>query len=95
MDYRQDDWGSRTHLLSKALTGAPEAGRVYSTRWLGVLARVGVPSIAVYGVELLVKQLKDESLTVASTALTILDEVCDDGPSTGSFVTASCTASSS
>jgi len=78
MDYRQDDWGSRTHLLSKALTGSPEAGRVYSTRWLGVLARVGVPSIAVYGVELLVKQLKDDSLTVASTALTILDEVCDD-----------------
>jgi len=78
MDYRQDDWGSRTHLLTKALTGAPESGRVYSTRWLGVLARVGVPSIAVYGVELLVKQLKDESLMVASTALTILDEVCDD-----------------
>jgi len=78
MDYRQDDWGSRTHLLTKALTGAPESGRVYATRWLGVLARVGVPSIAVYGVELLVKQLKDESLTVASTALTILDEVCDD-----------------
>jgi len=78
MDYRQDDWGSRTHLLTKALTTAPETGRVYSTRWLGVLARVGVPSIAVYGVELLVKQLKDESLTVASTALTILDEVCDD-----------------
>jgi len=78
MDYRQDDWGSRTHLLTKALTAAPEYGRVYATRWVGVLARVGVPSIAVYGVELLVKQLKDESLTVASTALTILDEVCDD-----------------
>ena len=31
-----------------------------------------------YGVELLVKQLLDESLTVASTALDILDEVCDD-----------------
>ena len=28
-----------------------------------------------YGVELLVKQLLDESLTVASTALDILDEV--------------------
>jgi len=78
MDYRQDDWGARSHLLTKALTAAPEIGRMYATKWLGVLARVGVPSISVYGVELLVKQLKDESLMVASTALTILDEVCDD-----------------
>ena len=39
---------------------------------------MGASSIAVYGVELLVRQLRDHSLTVASTALTILDEVCDD-----------------
>ena len=43
-----------------------------------MLARMGASSIAVYGVELLVRQLRDHSLTVASTALTILDEVCDD-----------------
>ena len=36
---------------------------------------MGASSIAVYGVELLVRQLRDHSLTVASTALTILDEV--------------------
>ena len=78
MDYRQEDWGSRSNLLVKALTVSSEQGRVYSTRWVGVLARMGVPSISVYGVELLVKQLADESLTVASTALAILDEVCDD-----------------
>ena len=36
---------------------------------------MGAASICVYGVELLVKQLKDSSLTVASTALSILDEV--------------------
>ena len=34
-----------------------------------------MPNIAVYGVELLVRQLMDESLMVASTALNILDEV--------------------
>ena len=51
---------------------------MYATRWLRVLARMGASSIAVYGVELLVRQLRDHSLTVASTALTILDEVCDD-----------------
>ena len=78
MDYRTDEWGARTHLLTKALTAAPEGGRVYATRWLRVLARMGASSIAVYGVELLVRQLRDHSLPVASTALTILDEVCDD-----------------
>ena len=78
MDYRQEDWGSRSNLLVKALTVSSEQGRVYSTRWVGVLARMGVPSISVYGVELLVRQLADSSLTVASTALSILDEVCDD-----------------
>ena len=78
MDYRQEDWGSRSNLLVKALTNSPEQGRVYATRWVGVLCRMGVPSIAVYGVELLVRQLADQSLTVASTALNILDEVCDD-----------------
>ena len=93
LDYRHEDWGARAHLLVKGLTGVTEAGRVYTTRWLGVLARLGVPNIAVYvknvrevfifsnvlcvryGVELLVRQLLDESLTVASTALDILDEV--------------------
>ena len=42
-----------------------------------MLARLGVPHIAVYGVELLVRQLLDESITVASTALEILDEVSE------------------
>jgi len=78
IDYRHEDWGSRTSLLVKGLTTGSEQGRIYSTRWLGVLARLGVPNIAVYGVELLVRQLMDESLVVASTALNILDEVCDD-----------------
>ena len=48
VDYRHEDWGARAHLLVKGLTGVSEAGRVYSTRWLGVLARLGVPNIAVY-----------------------------------------------
>ena len=94
LDYRHEDWGARAHLLVRGLTGVTEAGRVYTTSWLGVLARLGVPNIAVYvknvrvmfvifpcvryGVELLVKQLLDESLTVASTALDILDEVSDN-----------------
>ena len=48
VDYRHEDWGARAHLLVKGLTGVSEMGRVYSTRWLGVLARLGVPNIAVY-----------------------------------------------
>ena len=34
-----------------------------------LLSRLGQTNIAVYGVELLVKQVMDESLAVASTAL--------------------------
>ena len=78
LDYRQEKWDSRSHILVKGLRESSEQGRVYSTRWLGVLARLSVPNIAVYGVELLVKQLMDESISVSSTALNILDEVCDD-----------------
>ena len=48
VDYRHEDWGARAHLLVKGLTGVSEMGRVYSTRWLGVLARLVVPNIAVY-----------------------------------------------
>ena len=77
LDYRTSDWGSRL-LLTKALTSTPESGRLYSTRWLGVLARARAPSFAMYGVELLVEQLRDKSPQVAHTALNILDEVCDD-----------------
>jgi len=77
LDYRTSDWGSRL-LLTKALQSSMEAGRLYSTRWLGVLARARAPSFAMYGVEMLVEQLKDKSMQVACTALNILDEVCDD-----------------
>ena len=40
-----------------------------STHWLGVLASLNVPHIAVYGMELLVKQLTNDSLSMVSTAL--------------------------
>ena len=32
MDYRHEDWGARSHLLMKGLTGVTEVGRAYSTR---------------------------------------------------------------
>ena len=70
--------GHPLYFLFSGLTSGTELGRIYSTKWVGVLARLGVPHIAVYGVELLVRQLMDSSLTVASTALNILDEVCED-----------------
>ena len=44
-------------------------GGWYSTHWLGVLASLNVPHIAVYGMELLVKQLTNDSLSMVSTAL--------------------------
>jgi hypothetical protein len=51
-------------ILNKALSQSPEAGKLYSVRWLGVLARIRAPSFAQYGVEFLVEQLRDPSLQV-------------------------------
>lgn len=61
---RTADWRL---LLTKALSGSSEGGRIYTIKWLGILARIGAPSFAQYGVELLVEQLKDESLQVVRT----------------------------
>lgn len=61
---RTADWRM---LLSKALSGTSEAGRIYTIKWLRVLARIGAPSFAQYGVELLVEQLQGESLKVSMT----------------------------
>ena len=60
--YRSVDWRV---ILSKALSGHSEAGRLYTIRWLGVLARMGFPSFSQFGIELLVEQLKDNSLQVS------------------------------
>jgi len=43
VDYRSVDWRV---ILSKALSGHSEAGRLYTIRWLGVLARMGFPSFS-------------------------------------------------
>jgi len=75
IDYRTADWRL---MLTRALSGSSEAGRIYTVRWLGVLARMGAPSFAQYGVELLVEQLKDPALQVAVSSLSVLEEVCDD-----------------
>ena len=58
-------------MLTRALSGSSEAGRIYTVRWLGVLARMGAPSFAQYGVELLVEQLKDPALQVGRGCLLI------------------------
>jgi len=45
---------------------------------LRVLLRARVPGFQQWGVELLVQQLYDESKAVASEALAVLSEACED-----------------
>ena len=55
-----------------------QSGRLYSTKFLRVLLRAKVRSFTTWGIELLVGQLYDQSRSVAMTALSILDEACED-----------------
>ena len=59
-----------------------QTGRLYSTKFMRVLLRAKVRSFSSWGIELLVGQLYDQSRSVALTALSILDEACEDHVST-------------
>ena len=77
LDYTCEDWLSRT-LLSKALSEGTEACRLYATRFLGVLVRSRTANVSHWGIQLLVSKLFDESEMIASAAVDILDDACDD-----------------
>ena len=55
-----------------------QTGRLYSTKFMRVLLRAKVRSFSSWGIEMLVSQLYDQSRSVALTALSILDEACED-----------------
>ena len=57
--------------MTKALSGNSEAGRLYTIRWLRVLARIRATNFAQYGIELLVDQLRDNSMQVNWTLILI------------------------
>uniref|UniRef100_A0A8C2WG10 RPTOR independent companion of MTOR complex 2 n=1 Tax=Cyclopterus lumpus TaxID=8103 RepID=A0A8C2WG10_CYCLU len=76
LDYSRD--GLARVILSKSLTAATDACRLYSTKHLRVLLRASVEFFSSWGMELLVTQLHDHSKAVSMEALDILDEACED-----------------
>ncbi|XP_028296806.1 rapamycin-insensitive companion of mTOR-like isoform X3 [Gouania willdenowi] len=76
LDYSRD--GLARVLLSKILTAASDGSRLYATKHLRVLLRVGVEFFSNWGIELLVTQLHDRCMTVSMEALDILDEASED-----------------
>ena len=67
-----------------------QSGRLYSTKFMRVLLRAKVRSFSTWGIELLVGQLYDQSRSVALTALSILDEACEDHVSKFHFLSKGC-----
>ncbi|KAK9522489.1 hypothetical protein VZT92_018949 [Zoarces viviparus] len=76
LDYSRD--GLARVILSKILTAATDACRLYATKHLRVLLRANVEFFSSWGMELLVTQLHDHSKAVSMEALDILDEACED-----------------
>lgn len=74
-DYATD--GPHRGILAKILTCRQESSRLYATQFLLVLLRAGLPSFERWGVEMLVKQLFDQSKAVSLAALNIAHEACE------------------
>uniref|UniRef100_UPI00358F50D2 rapamycin-insensitive companion of mTOR isoform X3 n=1 Tax=Myxine glutinosa TaxID=7769 RepID=UPI00358F50D2 len=75
LDYGRD--GLARVMLCKALTGSGEGLRLFSTRLLCVLVRVGAPFVGSWGLDLMLTQLHDPCPAVACAALSALEEACD------------------
>ena len=69
-----------------------QSGRLYSTKFMRVLLRAKVRLFSSWGIEMLVGQLYDQSRSVALTALSILDEACEDKVGSTSRQLFSCSA---
>ncbi|KAL2091761.1 hypothetical protein ACEWY4_011559 [Coilia grayii] len=76
LDYSRE--GLARVILSKILTAATDACRMYATKHLRVLLRANVEFFSNWGMELLVTQLHDHNKAVSMEALDILDEACED-----------------
>lgn len=65
--------------IDKALKSSPQRGsRHYATQFLLVLLRAKVPNFEVWGIPLIISQLKDKERLISLTALDILLEACHD-----------------
>uniref|UniRef100_A0A914RYI7 Rapamycin-insensitive companion of mTOR domain-containing protein n=1 Tax=Parascaris equorum TaxID=6256 RepID=A0A914RYI7_PAREQ len=71
LDYSADDGLTRV-VLQTALTSTNEAGRKWSTRFLGVIAGHELQGFAEWGMSLLLAQLSDHSAKVVRHAIRLL-----------------------
>lgn len=69
--------GPHHEILAKTLTCHQESSRLYATQFLLVLLRANILRFENWGIELLVKQLFDQSKAVQLTALSTLHEACE------------------
>ncbi|KAF7494820.1 Rapamycin-insensitive companion of mTOR [Sarcoptes scabiei] len=76
LDYSEPSF-SRS-ILSKVLTSPIESSRIYATKFMRVLLRLGVPDFSKWGVEFLITQLYDQSSAISHESLHILDEACSE-----------------
>lgn len=75
LDYRES--GPARNLLSSVLKCKNENSRLYSTQFLLVLLRAGLPKFNAWGIKLLAQQLNDNARMVRLTALNILHEAVE------------------
>ncbi|CAH0555004.1 unnamed protein product [Brassicogethes aeneus] len=69
--------GSSRKILALTLTCNQENSRLYATQFLLTLLRAGVHQFSVWGMEMLVNQLKDKSKAVYLAAMNALHEACE------------------
>lgn len=79
LDYTND--GLARVILRKALTSTSEASRKWTTRYLGVLASVDLPLFSDWGIQLMLRQLADESSKVVRQTIRLLNRWLVEHPS--------------
>ncbi|CAI5441287.1 unnamed protein product [Caenorhabditis angaria] len=79
LDYSTE--GITRTILRKALTSSDEISRKWVTRYLSVLASVELPGFDDWGVQLMLRQLTDESPKVVRNALRLLNRWLPEYPS--------------
>eukprot|EP01156_Anaeramoeba_ignava_P022905 Anaeramoba_ignava/c21149_g1_i1.p1 GENE.c21149_g1_i1~~c21149_g1_i1.p1 ORF type:complete len:900 (+),score=248.70 c21149_g1_i1:10-2709(+) len=77
LDYTKPNSKAR-EILERALIQGSKLSRIYSTKHLQVLFRVGVEDFHSWAIKLLVGQLKDSDENVRMVAIDVLDECCAD-----------------
>ncbi|KAF1765307.1 hypothetical protein GCK72_005259 [Caenorhabditis remanei] len=79
LDYTNE--GLTRVILRKALTSTSEASRKWTTRYLAVLASSDLPMFSDWGIQLMLRQLADESSKVVRHTIRILNRWLPEHPS--------------